>query len=57
MKIEVTGVSISKKGTCWVQAKVIATEDSRAPEVGHIYDCKLNTKETLEEKNDEPTPS
>lgn len=59
MKIEVTSVSTSKKGTCWIQAKLI--EGTIRPSVDEFYDCKYDQETTRrggkqqEEKKDEQT--
>lgn len=45
MKIEITNVSVSKKGTCWIQAKILATQDTHTPSPGQIYDCERKDKE------------
>lgn len=47
--IEVTGVLVSKKGTVWIQAKVVhpnaaATTPGILPATGEIYMCEYDGK-------------
>lgn len=49
MKIEVTSVSVSKKGTVWIQAKQIAGEGQPVP--GEVFDCTYDSTTTTGEKD------
>lgn len=46
MKIEITSVSTSKKGTIWIQAKILEGE---TPRTQSVFKCE--EQETKEEKN------
>ena len=50
MKIEITQISVSKKGTVWIQAKEleVGPDDYK---VGDVLECEVKPKE---EKKDEP---
>jgi hypothetical protein len=59
MKIEITGVSVSKKGTVWIQAKQVSGEE--APKVGEVHHLEFdpewtcaagNEKKVKEKSND-----
>lgn len=58
--IEITGVSVSKKGTVWIQAKQIhpqttAPLDSLMPKPGEQYMCEYSGETKQESKNDTKT--
>lgn len=50
MKLEITGVSVSKKGTVWLQAKLVEGETPRTQEV---YECVKQEQKKEEPKREE----
>lgn len=50
--LQVTGVSVSKKGTVWIQAKLI---DGPAPKTNEIFQCELLGMAEEKEKQDVKT--
>lgn len=37
MKVEITGTSVSKKGTVWLQVKLVEGE---TPRTGEVFNCE-----------------
>lgn len=46
MKIEITSVSLSKKGTVWIQAKLLEGE---TPATNTVFECKEKELTKLDE--------
>lgn len=55
MKIKITTVSTSKKGTIWIQASLVKHINGIdfAPQVGEVYDCEEAPKDKKEEPSNE----
>lgn len=51
MKLEVTSVSVSKKGTVWMQVKLVEGE---TPTTGEVFECTKTMPTPKPKKTKEP---